>query len=54
MVKVFEEDFAILEAQQARMSAYPGATQIDSRNDAGVVRARRMLQRLIDEEATLE
>ena len=50
MVKVFEEDFAILEAQQARMSAYPGATQVDGRNDAGVVRAHRLLARRIEEE----
>ncbi len=50
MVKVFEEDFAILEAQQARMSGYPDVNQVDSRNDVGVVRARRMLQKRIEEE----
>jgi phenylpropionate dioxygenase-like ring-hydroxylating dioxygenase large terminal subunit len=50
MATVFAEDFPVLEAQQARMSAYPGANQVDSRNDAGVVRAHRILQRRIEEE----
>ncbi len=50
MLTVFEEDFPILQAQQQRISAYPGATQVDSRNDAGVNRARRMLQRRLDME----
>lgn len=50
MVKVFEEDFSILEAQQARISAYPGANQVDGRNDVGVVRANRMLRRRIEAE----
>ncbi len=47
MLKVFQEDFPVLEAQQARMDAYPGATQIDTRNDAGVNRSHRLLDQYL-------
>ena len=52
MITVFEEDFPVLQAQQARISAYPGAGQVDSINDIGVNRARRMLQKRIEMEQT--
>lgn len=50
MVEVFREDFAILEAQQRRMSQMPNAPQIDIKTDNGPNLARRMLARLIEAE----
>ena len=51
MRKVFEEDFVILEAQQARMSAFPDASQIELGVDIGPNLHRRILARRVKEEA---
>ncbi|MBM3606848.1 MAG: aromatic ring-hydroxylating dioxygenase subunit alpha [Alphaproteobacteria bacterium] len=50
MRKVFEEDFVILEAQQARMNAFPDAPQIDIKVDLGPNLHRRILARRIEAE----
>ena len=48
MVRVFNEDIPILEAQQRALDANPGATRVDIRNDAAPLAARRMLQSMIE------
>jgi phenylpropionate dioxygenase-like ring-hydroxylating dioxygenase large terminal subunit len=48
MVKVFNEDIPILEAQQRALEANPGAPRVDIRNDAAPLAARRMLQSMIE------
>src|SRR5262249_29605988 len=50
MVKVFNEDIPILEAQQRVMDAHPGAPRIDIKVDAAPLAARRMLQSLIEKQ----
>lgn len=47
MRKVFAEDFVILEAQQARISAFPDASQVDLKVDLGPNLHRRILARAI-------
>lgn len=51
MVRAFEEDRAMLEAQQANSD--PRAPMIDVRGDSGSLQARRLLDRLIAEERRL-
>ncbi len=51
MPEVFREDFAVLEAQQAKMAKYPDAPQISLRNDRASVYARRLLERRAEAEA---
>ncbi len=49
--KAFGEDVDIIEAQQDRMSRAPAGKQIiDINADAGVLQARRLLDRLLEEE----
>jgi phenylpropionate dioxygenase-like ring-hydroxylating dioxygenase large terminal subunit len=50
MLNVFCEDFAVLEAQQHMMDLKPDAAQISLRSDAGPIRARHMLDRIIADE----
>jgi len=50
MVKVFNEDIPILEAQQRALDANPGAPRIDIKVDAAPLAARRMLQAMISQE----
>jgi phenylpropionate dioxygenase-like ring-hydroxylating dioxygenase large terminal subunit len=47
MVKVFNEDIPILEAQQRAMDANPGAPRVDIKVDAAPLAARRMLDGLL-------
>ena len=51
MVKVFNEDIPILEAQQRALDANPGAPRIDIKVDAAPLAARRMLDAMIAKEA---
>jgi phenylpropionate dioxygenase-like ring-hydroxylating dioxygenase large terminal subunit len=51
MVKVFNEDIPILEAQQLALDANPDAPRIDIKVDAAPLAARRMLQGMIEREA---
>jgi phenylpropionate dioxygenase-like ring-hydroxylating dioxygenase large terminal subunit len=53
MVKVFNEDFPVLEAQQRALELLPGAPRIDIAVDAAPLAARRMLQALIAKEIGL-
>jgi phenylpropionate dioxygenase-like ring-hydroxylating dioxygenase large terminal subunit len=50
MVKVFNEDFPVLEAQQRMLELKPGAPRIDIKVDAAPLAARRMLQAMIEKE----
>jgi vanillate O-demethylase monooxygenase subunit len=52
MVKAFQEDRAMLEAQQANSN--PRVTQVDVAGDAGSLQARRLLQRLIAEAKSVQ
>lgn len=47
MVKVFNEDMPVLEAQQRALELQPGAPKIDIAVDAAPMAARRLLQALI-------
>ncbi len=47
MVKVFEEDFAILEAQQRMLEKYPAAPRVSTIYDRGPAMARRMLEKAV-------
>jgi vanillate O-demethylase monooxygenase subunit len=47
----FLEDQAIFEAQQKNMLHMPNAPQIDINADNGVIQARRILDRLFQEES---
>jgi phenylpropionate dioxygenase-like ring-hydroxylating dioxygenase large terminal subunit len=47
MVKVFNEDFPVLEAQQRMLELKPGAPRIDIKVDAAPLAARRMLEAMI-------
>src|SRR5262245_28347173 len=51
MVKVFNEDIPILEAQQRALDANPGAPRVDIKVDAAPRAARRMLDALLAKEA---
>ena len=50
MVKVFNEDIPILEAQQRALDANPAAPRVDIKVDAAPLAARRMLQSMIERE----
>ena len=50
MVKVFNEDFPVLEAQQRMLDLKPGAPKVDIKVDAAPLAARRMLDALIARE----
>ena len=50
MVKVFNEDFPVLEAQQRALELAPGAPRVDIAVDAAPLAARRMLQAMIGRE----
>ena len=50
MVKVFNEDFPVLEAQQRMLELQPGAPRIDIAVDAAPLAARRLLQAMIGRE----
>ena len=51
ITKAFLEDQAIFEAQQKNMTLTPSAQQIDINADNGVIQARRILDRMFQEEA---
>ncbi|MGH8741197.1 MAG: Rieske 2Fe-2S domain-containing protein [Burkholderiales bacterium] len=51
MVRVFNEDFPVLEAQQRMREMQPAAPQIDIAVDAAPLAARRLLDRLIARDA---
>jgi hypothetical protein len=51
MVKVFNEDFPVLEAQQRMLELDPAAPKIDIKVDAAPLAARRMLAALVAKEA---
>jgi len=51
MVKVFNEDFPVLEAQQRMLDLAPAAPKIDIRVDAAPLAARRMLAAWVSKEA---
>ena len=51
LVKVFNEDIPVLEAQQRMLELKPGAPQIDIAVDAAPLAARRMLAALLAKEA---
>jgi len=53
MVKVFNEDFPVLEAQQRMLELKPGAPRIDIKVDAAPMAARRMLAAMIEKEGVL-
>jgi phenylpropionate dioxygenase-like ring-hydroxylating dioxygenase large terminal subunit len=53
MVKVFNEDFPVLEAQQRALDQNPGAPRVDIAVDAAPLAARRMLQALVARETGL-
>ena len=46
----FLEDVAVFEAQQRNMTILPNAPQIDINADAGLIQARRILERIHEEE----
>ncbi|MFT3717306.1 Rieske 2Fe-2S domain-containing protein [Pseudorhodoferax sp.] len=48
--KVFAEDMAVLEAQQQNLLAFPGRKLLSLNIDAGGVRSRRIIERLVAEE----
>lgn len=48
--KIFAEDLAVLEAQQKSLSAHPERKLLNLSIDAGGVRSRRILERLVAEE----
>ena len=48
-LKAFHEDLAIVEAQQLRMD--PCVPTVDVNGDAGVLQGRRLLDRLLADEA---
>lgn len=50
MVKVFNEDFPVLEAQQRALDLSPGAPRVDIAVDAAPLAARRLLQALLAKE----
>ncbi len=50
MVKVFEEDFGILEAQQRMLEKYPAEKRVSTIYDRGPAMARRMLERMVEAE----
>jgi phenylpropionate dioxygenase-like ring-hydroxylating dioxygenase large terminal subunit len=50
MVKVFEEDFSILEAQQRMLEKYPAERRVSTIYDKGPAMARQMLERLVEAE----
>jgi phenylpropionate dioxygenase-like ring-hydroxylating dioxygenase large terminal subunit len=50
MVKVFNEDFPVLEAQQRALDLNPGAPRVDIAVDAAPLAARRMLQAMLANE----
>jgi phenylpropionate dioxygenase-like ring-hydroxylating dioxygenase large terminal subunit len=50
MVKVFNEDFPVLEAQQRMLELKPGAPKIDIAVDAAPLAARRMLEAMLARE----
>jgi len=50
-VRVFNEDVPVLEAQQRMLELMPGAPKIDIAVDAAPLAARRMLERLLAQEA---
>jgi phenylpropionate dioxygenase-like ring-hydroxylating dioxygenase large terminal subunit len=50
MVKVFEEDFTILESQQRMLEKYPDSHRISTIYDRGPTIARQMLDRMIEVE----
>jgi phenylpropionate dioxygenase-like ring-hydroxylating dioxygenase large terminal subunit len=52
MVRVFNEDFPVLEAQQRMLELQPGAPRVDIKVDAAPLAARRLLERLIARERT--
>ena len=52
MVKVFNEDFPVLEAQQRMMAMKPDAPRVDIKVDAAPMAARRLLERMIMREAS--
>jgi vanillate O-demethylase monooxygenase subunit len=47
----FEEDKVVIEAQYQNMQRFPGASQIDIHVDVGPNRARRVIERLIKQQA---
>ena len=50
----FEEDKAMLEAQQASIDLDPGAPEVSIKGDLGSIQARRLLQALLDEQEGTE
>jgi phenylpropionate dioxygenase-like ring-hydroxylating dioxygenase large terminal subunit len=50
MVKVFSEDFPVLEAQQRMLELKPGAPKVDIKVDAAPLAARRMLDAMLASE----
>jgi vanillate O-demethylase monooxygenase subunit len=48
----FHEDIGIIEAEQRIIDLAPGAPQIDVMGDTGGLQARRLLERLLNEEST--
>jgi hypothetical protein len=50
MVKVFNEDFPVLEAQQRALERDPGVAKVDIAVDAAPLSARRLLQAMIARE----
>ncbi len=46
----FLEDVAVFEAQQRNMTMLPNAPQVDINADAGLIQARRILERIHKEE----
>lgn len=48
--KVFQEDVAMVEAQQRCIAAFPGAPTIDVNADAPTIAARNLIARLIEQE----
>jgi vanillate O-demethylase oxygenase-like protein len=49
-VKVFNEDFPVLEAQQRNLELKPDAPKVDIKVDAAPLAARRMLEALLARE----
>ena len=52
MVKVFNEDFPVLEAQQRMLELRPGAPRVDIKVDAAPLAARRLLQAMMEKETS--
>lgn len=52
VANIFREDEIILEAQQKALTANPGKTFYNLNIDAGAVWARRLIDRMVDQEAT--